>query len=63
MKTKRKAGCPPGYRAPDDPTPEEIAERCAEIRAGWSEAERRRRLVTPEEPLEAPVVSARDLVA
>jgi hypothetical protein len=27
-----------------DPSPAEIAERCAEIRAGWSEAERERRL-------------------
>jgi hypothetical protein len=27
-----------------DPSPEEIAERCAEIQAGWSEIERQRRL-------------------
>jgi len=41
-----------------DPTPQEIAERCAEIRAEWSEAVRQRRLrydwrctVEPLEPM------------
>ena len=28
----------------DDPTPEEIAERCAEVRRGWSAEEEARRL-------------------
>lgn len=28
---------------PTDPTPEEIAERCAEVQAGWTKAERARR--------------------
>jgi hypothetical protein len=55
-------GCPPGYRAPADPSPEEIAERCAEIQAGWSEAERLRRLVYHAPVLEAPVVVVADLV-
>jgi hypothetical protein len=32
---------PPKY----DPSPEEIAERCAEIQSRWSESERRSRLV------------------
>ncbi len=31
-------------RPKKDPTPQQIAERAAEIRAGWSEAERERRL-------------------
>lgn len=32
----------------EHPTPEQIAQRCAEIQAGWSEAERRKRQrVTP----------------
>lgn len=30
---------------PDDPTEEEIRERCLEIQAGWSEATRQTRLV------------------
>lgn len=32
-----------------DPTPEEIAERAAEIRSRWSESERRKRIVGPKE--------------
>lgn len=41
---------------PTDPTPAEIRRRCAEIRAGWSEAERERRRVHPVEDWTAPVV-------
>lgn len=33
------------YEKPVDPTPEEIAERAAEIRAEWPEGEEERRLV------------------
>lgn len=29
-------------RRPEDPTPEEIAERCAEIRAEWTEEQERK---------------------
>lgn len=32
------------YESPADPTPEEIAEVCAEIQAGWSPEERERRV-------------------
>lgn len=35
-----------------DPTPEEIEERAAEIRATWTETERRRRLVTQQTRVE-----------
>ena len=43
-----------------DPTPEEIAERAAEIRAGWTEVEHRRRAGLPETSgWEAPQVSVR----
>ncbi|HEY1064924.1 MAG TPA: hypothetical protein VGE52_02395 [Pirellulales bacterium] len=34
-------------RQPGDPSPEEIAEACARIRAGWSEKTRVGRLVHP----------------
>lgn len=43
-----------------DPTPEEIAERAAQIRAGWSELEHRRRAGLAETSgWEAPTVSVR----
>lgn len=43
-----------------DPTPEEIAERAAEVRQSWSEAEHRRRAGLPETSAwEAPTVSVR----
>ena len=42
---------------PYDPTPEEIAAACAEIRAGWSEGEKQRRSAWAVcEPWEAPEV-------
>lgn len=34
----------------DDPTPEEIAARCAEVREGWSQRERERRDVRSGRP-------------
>lgn len=43
-----------------DPTPEEIEERAAEVRRGWSETEHRRRAGLPESAgWEAPTVSVR----
>lgn len=43
-----------------DPTPEEIAERAAEVRQGWSEMEHRRRAGLPESAgWEAPTISVR----
>lgn len=43
-----------------DPTPEEIAERAAEVRQGWSELEHRRRAGLPESAgWEAPTISVR----
>ncbi|WP_146446760.1 hypothetical protein [Botrimarina colliarenosi] len=50
-------------RQPNDPTEDEIAERCAEIRATWTEAERRRRIVGPAEEMTVEVVSVRELAA
>lgn len=35
-----------------DPTPEEIQQRAAEIRKGWSPQEEQRRRVTPNNPVE-----------
>lgn len=46
---------PPVWRRPD-PTPAEIKAACERIRAGWSDAERRKRLVVAEKPAEVPVV-------
>lgn len=42
--TKRKKR----FERTGDPSPEEIAERAAAIRATWSESERERRLVCPD---------------
>lgn len=46
-----------------DPTPEEIAAACEAIRAGWTETQRRQRLVTPEAPVSVATASVdtRDL--
>jgi hypothetical protein len=42
-------------RQPDDPTPEEIAERAAEVRSWWDEKTRAMRSVAkPPRPVEAP---------
>ena len=38
-----------------NPTPEEIREACAEIRAGWTKQERRQRLVVRESRWAVPV--------
>ena len=44
-----------GRRPAEDPTPREIAERCAEIQAGWSEETRRKRQVTQPDAWSVPV--------
>lgn len=43
------------------PTPAEIAERAAAIRATWSRAELRRREAYPPEPFAVPVVQVDDM--
>jgi hypothetical protein len=45
------------------PSPEEIAERSAEIRAKWSEDERRRRRVGPAFDAETPTIAVADVTA
>lgn len=45
---KRGAGSrTPSVKEKDVPTPEEIEQRCAEIRKGWPEGEDERRMVGP----------------
>jgi hypothetical protein len=69
--TRRKLGLPrreswhgskAGHRKAYLPTPEEIAEKCLEFQAGWSEEERARRYVGkgsgPTPPVEIKIVSA-----
>ena len=48
---------------PGAPTPEEIAERAAEIRAGWSPAERMKRLRVDWRPLRWSLPGAPDATA
>lgn len=43
-------------QAPYLPTPEQIAEACASIQAGWSARERRWRLCLPDERVETPTI-------
>ena len=43
------------HRCIDLPSPKQIAERAAEVRAGWSPTEAARRLVCPVQHVEAPV--------
>jgi len=45
-----------------DPSSLEIQMRAAEIRAGWTEGERRRRLAYRTRPVELQVVSARQRI-
>lgn len=45
------------------PGPEEIRAACALIRSAWSPAELQRRKVTPDEPVETPVIAASDFHA
>ena len=56
-------------KTPIEPTAEEIAERCAEIRAGWSEQERWKRehglawgKSLPTNQVETPIVSLVDVL-
>lgn len=42
---KRNKGRPARHRSESDPTPEELIERCAAVRATWSDEERERRAV------------------
>lgn len=56
-------GCPPGYRSPDDPTPQEIAERAAAIRACWSEETRLKRCVYPDGVVEVREIAANEVTA
>jgi hypothetical protein len=43
------------------PGPEEIRAACERIRSAWSPAERARRKVTPDEPVETRVVAVSDI--
>ena len=43
------------------PSPAEIAEKCAEIQATWTEAEWAKRCCYPEHEVETPVVAERSL--
>jgi hypothetical protein len=63
MKPKRKGGVPKGYKPRPDPTPKQIAAACLRIQATWTETERRKRCVYPEQPAETPIVAAKSLGA
>lgn len=43
-------------RLPQDPTPEEIRRECRQIRGGWSESSRKRRMAEPVPSWRVPVV-------
>ncbi len=52
----------PRERGPMDPTPEEIRERSAEIRKGWSKRVAERRHVWPEPSWRPPLVMTIELI-
>lgn len=54
MNHNRKSSQPMQRR--DDPTPEQIRERCREIRAEWSDSTRRRRAGRVQRPWTVPEV-------
>lgn len=61
-KTKRKRPNEVAHRgASDDPTPDEIAERCAEIQRTWTKSTRERRLGIQQQEVEAPLVLIGDI--
>ncbi len=53
----------PNGRMPGDPSPEEIARRAAAIRRRWSDFQRQRRRVTPEEKWVPPTVHIAEMEA
>lgn len=64
MKTERRQELDASRPIPaptHEPTPEEIRELCLGIQATWTEAERRKRCVYPEEPVETAKLKTPDL--
>jgi hypothetical protein len=57
--TPQRDHTPRGQRPNAEPTPEEIAAICAEIRAGWSPEEEQRRRAIPNRSPEIPIVPSR----
>lgn len=62
MSDKRRAGCPPGFRKPSDPTPKQIKDACLRIQAGWDDETRRKRTVQVVEAIETQIVVLDHLV-
>jgi hypothetical protein len=55
----RRRGQPCDY----NPTPEQIRAACEQIQAGWTPAERQKRRVGPEKPVETPIIKLEDIAS